>query len=122
MTDQPQEPAVSVGDAPTPSDVYEQMEKYLKETESLLSLLRESLAKGEDQLIMLTTFDTRAPQLNSEIAPIDTSTLQAEIQDVRLRITSLEELRDRVKADILKVKEISQKIGAILDQYKALQK
>jgi DNA-directed RNA polymerase subunit L len=118
MTDQPMAASDSTADALKPSEVYEQMERYLKETESLLSLLRESLAKGEDQLIMLTTFDTRAPQLNSQLTPIDTATLQAEIQDVRQRISSLEELRDRVKADLEKVKEISQKIGQILDQYK----
>ncbi len=106
-------------DNPTPKEVYEQMERYLKETENLITLLKDSLSKGEDQLNTLTTFDSRAPQLSPTITPIDTTTLRAEIEEVRKRIVSLEELRDRVKSDIEKVKAIGEKIAGIIGQYRS---
>ena len=102
----------------SPQEVYERMEKYMAETESLITLLKDGLGKGEAQLSALTTFDAKVGQLGAEIKPIDTSTLQTEIDDVRKHITSLEELRDRVKVDIDKVKEIGDRINKILDQYK----
>jgi pyruvate/oxaloacetate carboxyltransferase len=102
----------------SPKEVYEQTERYLKETESLIALLRESSAKGEEQLMSLRAFDLRAPQLSSAISPIDTAVIQGQIDEVRKHIATLEELRDRVKTDLGKVKEIGQKIADIMHQYK----
>ncbi|HEY9585850.1 MAG TPA: hypothetical protein VJJ02_04670 [Candidatus Paceibacterota bacterium] len=106
-------------DDPSPREVYEQMERYLRETEGLLMLLRESLTKGEEQIMALRAFDVRAPQLSSTITTIDPAPLQSEIEEVRKRVTSLEELRDRAKEDIEKVKEISEKITGFVNQYQA---
>lgn len=103
---------------PSPQEVYEQMERYLKETEGLIALLRESFAKGEEQLLSLKAFDVRAPQLSPAIPTIDTASLQGEIEEVRQHIVSLEEMRDRVKADMEKVKAIGEKIAGFISQYR----
>jgi len=104
---------------PSPEEVYERMEKYLAETESLLALLKTGLEKGEEQLHALTAFDTKVGQLGIEIEPIDTAALQREIEEIRKHVVSLEELRNRVKNDIDKVKRISERIAEILKQYQS---
>jgi pyruvate/oxaloacetate carboxyltransferase len=119
MDQQSEPPATSWLGAgnPSPEEVYERMEKYLKETESLLSLLKEGLMKGEEQLNALTAFDAKVAQFDAGVDPIDTTALQAEIEDIRKHVVSLEELRNRVKADIDRVKKISERITEILSQY-----
>ena len=76
-------------------------------------------SNGEEQIMALRAFDVRAPQLSSTITTIDPAPLQSEIEEVRKRVTSLEELRDRAKEDIEKVKEISEKITGFVNQYQA---
>ena len=102
---------------PSPKEVHERLERYLKDTEALVAWLQEGLSKGEEQLRAIKTFDEKISQIGGGIEPIETGSVEAEIENIRKHILSLEELRERVKGDIAKVERISAKIAEILNQY-----
>ncbi|MBI4095040.1 MAG: hypothetical protein HY435_02510 [Candidatus Liptonbacteria bacterium] len=104
-------------DNPTPEEVHERLERYLSETERLVGLLREGLEKGEEQLKALKAFDAQVSKLGGGIKPIETSSLEAEVENIRQHALSLDELHERIKNDIGKVEQISAKIADILGQY-----
>lgn len=102
-----------------PQEIYDRMAAYVTETESLIGILRESLKKGEGQLTDIASFDSKVTQLKNGQTPIDTAALQANIDDVRKHIASLEEFRGRVKSDMDKVKQITESISGFINRYQS---
>jgi len=102
---------------PSPQEVYERLSRYLSEIDTLLTALREGLAKGEEQLRLIRTFDERVNKLGTTIEPIETASVENEVESIRKHILSLQEMRDQVKVDIDNVKRIGEKITAIMSQY-----
>jgi len=102
-----------------PQEIYERMTAYVTETDNLISMLHENLKKGESQLTEIASFDSRVTQLKNGLTPIDTASLQANIDDVRKHIASLEEFRGRVKTDMDKVKQITESISGIITRYQS---
>jgi hypothetical protein len=100
-----------------PEEVYSRMASYVSETENLISLLRDTLSKAEAQLSEIVAFDSRMTQLGTGMEPIDTASLQTEIDDIRKHIGGLESFRDKVKLDMENVKKISEKIAGIVSRY-----
>ena len=117
----PQTPKTSLNDA-GPEEIYKRMEAYAAETDGLISLLHNTLAKGEAQLSEVTAYDSRVKQLGNDLTPIDPAALQNEIDDVRKHITALESFRDRIKIDMENVKTINERISKILSQYQDIKK
>lgn len=102
---------------PSPQEVYDQLTRYLGEVDNLLSGLREGLIKGEEQLRLIRAFDERVTNLGAAIDPIETTSVENEVESIRKHILLLQEMRDQLKVDIENVKRIGEKITEILGQY-----
>ncbi len=102
---------------PSPKEVYDRLTRYLVEVDNLLVGLREGLTKGEEQLRLIRAFDERVTKLGAAIDPIETVSVENEVESIRKHILSLQEMRDQVKVDIENVKRIGEKIAEILGQY-----
>jgi hypothetical protein len=123
MADQDQNDAVPAKqptslDDIRPDEIYNRMASYVSETENLISLLRDTLSKAEAQLSEIVAFDSRMTQLGTGMEPIDTASLQTEIDDIRKHVGGLESFRDKVKLDMENVKKISEKIVGIVSRYR----
>ena len=105
------------GVASSPQELHDRLERYLRETENLLSWLKEGLEKGGDQLKALRLFDQEIREIGGGVEPIDTKAIEDLQENIRKHLRSLEELREKIKNDISKVESISAKINEILNQY-----
>ena len=108
-----EDPAIS------PQALHDRLKQYLAETEKLIDWLEEGLAKGGEQLRAIKAFDDKISKFSGSVAPINTATIEASLEDIRKHISSLEEVHERIKGDIEKVERISEKITEILNQYQS---